>query len=139
MTKHNSFSSLIFIMATAFLMRITNPMIRKLEARSKYLEEMVEECTKKLLEAQEQLICKEKLAVLGQLAGGVGHELRSPLGVMSNAVYYLKMILSDADETIKKRVSGHPFIGSTECESNSIRSSRFLKCELSRKGKNCCP
>ena len=89
-------------MATAFLMRITNPMIRRLEARSKYLEEMVEERTKKLLEAQEQLIRKEKLAVLGQLAGGVGHELRNPLGVMSNAVYYLKMILSDADENTKE-------------------------------------
>ena len=34
-------------------------------------------------------------AVLGQLAGGVGHELRNPLGVMSNAVYYLKTILHE--------------------------------------------
>lgn len=43
-----------------------------------------------LRDAQEQLIHKERLAILGQLAGGVGHELRNPLGVISNAVYYLK-------------------------------------------------
>lgn len=55
-----------------------------------------------LREAQDQLIRKERLAILGQLAGGVGHELRNPLGVISNAVYYLKTILPDADEIIKE-------------------------------------
>lgn len=38
--------------------------------------------------------------MLGQVAGSVGHELRNPLGVMSNAVYFLQMVLSDADETV---------------------------------------
>jgi len=36
------------------------------------------------------------------LAGGVGHELRNPLGVISNAVYFLRMSNSDADETIRE-------------------------------------
>jgi len=58
--------------------------------------------TSELLEAQEELVRKEKLAILGQLSGSVGHELRNPLGVMSNAVYYLKMVLSDADQTTKE-------------------------------------
>ena len=55
-----------------------------------------------LLEAQEELVRKEKLAILGQLSGSVGHELRNPLGVMSNAVYFLKMVLADADDTTKE-------------------------------------
>jgi signal transduction histidine kinase len=56
-----------------------------------------------LREAQEELIRKEKLATLGQLAGGVGHELRNPLGVIKNSVYYLNMILP-RDEKIQKHL-----------------------------------
>ena len=58
--------------------------------------------TSELLDAQEELARKEKLSILGQLSGSVGHELRNPLGVMSNAVYFLKLVLSDADETTKE-------------------------------------
>ncbi|MDO8312397.1 MAG: ATP-binding protein [Sideroxyarcus sp.] len=56
----------------------------------------------KLRAAQEELVRNEKLAVLGQVAGSVGHELRNPLGVMSNAVYFLQTVLSDADESVKE-------------------------------------
>ena len=63
---------------------------------------MLEIKINELGEAQEALVRKEKLAILGQLSGSVGHELRNPLGVMSNAVYFLKMVHSDADETTKE-------------------------------------
>ena len=66
------------------------------------LEMMVDERTRELRAAQERLIRREKLAVLGQMAGSMGHELRTPLGAISNAVYYLKMALTDADETIRE-------------------------------------
>lgn len=65
------------------------------------LEAIVEERTNQLLEAQEELVRKEKLAILGQLSGSVGHELRNPLGVINNAVYFLKTVMPDADETVK--------------------------------------
>lgn len=73
--------------------------IKKLNAE---LEIKVQERTSQLLEAQEELLRKEKLAVLGQVAGSIGHEMRNPLGVMNNAVYLLQTLLSDADETIKE-------------------------------------
>jgi signal transduction histidine kinase len=54
-----------------------------------------------LQRAQEELVRNERLAALGQLAGGVGHELRNPLGVIKNAIFYLNMALP-ADEKIRK-------------------------------------
>jgi len=73
----------------------------ELQKHREHLEEMVEERTRELKEAQEELLRKEKLAVLGQLAGGMGHELRNPLGVMANAVYFLKATLPEAGETTR--------------------------------------
>ena len=73
--------------------------IRKLNDE---LETKVQERTKQLLEAQEEIVRKEKLAVLGQVAGSVGHELRNPLGVMNNAVYFLQTVLTDADDRVKE-------------------------------------
>lgn len=66
------------------------------------LERKVRERTAALLEAQDELVRKEKLAILGQLSGSVGHELRNPLGVMNNAVYYLKMVIPEADRTTRE-------------------------------------
>lgn len=55
-----------------------------------------------LRDAQEELVRKEKLAVLGQLSGSVSHELRNPLGVMSNAIFLLKMTQAKADQTTRE-------------------------------------
>ena len=74
----------------------------KIHKLNEELETKVQERTQQLLAAQEALVRKEKLAVLGQVAGSVGHELRNPLGVMNNAVYFLQTILSGADETTKE-------------------------------------
>ena len=66
------------------------------------LEDRVRERTQQLEAAQEELVRKEKLALLGQVADTVGHELRNPLGVMNNAVYFLQTVLVDADETTRE-------------------------------------
>lgn len=71
------------------------------------LEKKVDERTRdlnatlsQLHDAQDALVRKEKLAMLGQLSSGVGHELRNPLGVMTNAVYYLKTVLASQPQNI---------------------------------------
>jgi PAS domain S-box-containing protein len=66
------------------------------------LEQRVEERTRELRQAQDKIVRQEKLAMLGQLAGGVGHELRNPLGIISSGIYYLKMIQPDADQRVRK-------------------------------------
>jgi PAS domain S-box-containing protein len=62
-----------------------------------HLEDQVEDRTRELRDAQEQLVRQERLAMLGQVAGSIGHELRNPLGVISNVVYLLKLSQPDAD------------------------------------------
>ncbi|MDR3390706.1 MAG: ATP-binding protein [Sulfuriferula sp.] len=58
--------------------------------------------TQQLREAQDRLVHKEKLAMLGQMAENVGNELRNPLGVISNAVYYLQTVRPDTDEVTRE-------------------------------------
>ncbi len=55
-----------------------------------------------LREAQDQLVRKERLATLGQLASSVGHELRNPLGVITNSVYVLEALLPDAPPKVRE-------------------------------------
>jgi len=63
------------------------------------LEEEVEKRTRDLEQVQDKLIRSERLAAVGELASGVGHELRNPLNVMRNCAYLLNMTLVDkADE-----------------------------------------
>ncbi len=51
-----------------------------------------------LKEAQEQLGRRERLVVLGQLSGSVAHEIRNPLGVMKNSIYFLRLTQKLKDE-----------------------------------------
>jgi len=74
----------------------------KIQQVNVLLEQRVEERTHELQAAQEQLVRKERLAVLGELAGSVGHELRNPLGIISGGVYYLDLVQPEADEKVKK-------------------------------------
>jgi PAS domain S-box-containing protein len=58
------------------------------------LERRVALRTAELAEAQENLVRKERLAVLGQLAGGVAHQIRNPLAAIMNATYVLRRHLA---------------------------------------------
>ena len=80
-----------------------------------------QEMVQQLEEAQDRLLRQERLAVLGRLGGGVAHELRNPMGVISNAVYFLKMTQTAADETTRKYL---------EIIARSVRSAEKIVADL---------
>ena len=84
------------------LARAFNAMADDVEHARKRLERLVETRTGELRSAQESLARREKLALVGHLAGGIGHEIRNPLGVMANAIYYLETIQPDAPAEVRE-------------------------------------
>jgi PAS domain S-box-containing protein len=51
---------------------------------------------------ESQLIQSEKMAAIGQLAAGIAHEIRNPLGIIMNALYDLNEIVDGADPAVKE-------------------------------------
>src|SRR6266571_3324439 len=54
------------------------------------LAERLNRMTDHLLDAQGQLVRSEKLAVIGRLAAGIGHEVGNPLGALGTYVEVLR-------------------------------------------------
>lgn len=75
---------------------------REVRKLNEELELKVEERTRQLIDTQGELVRSEKLIMFGLIAGNMGNELRNPLGVMSNAVYFLEAVLSDAGSTVRE-------------------------------------
>ncbi|MFH1798067.1 MAG: ATP-binding protein [Candidatus Omnitrophota bacterium] len=73
-----------------FMREDINSMSNQLKEGRDHLEDKVRERTDELLEIGRKLHRSERLAFLGKLAGSVTHELRNPLAVLKNAVYFLK-------------------------------------------------
>jgi signal transduction histidine kinase len=63
----------------------------RLKAYAEHLEDMVEERTQKLREAWDRMLRQERLAMLGQLVGGMAHELLNPLAAIKAALYVLEV------------------------------------------------
>jgi signal transduction histidine kinase len=86
-----------------FMIEDLNGMSAQLKDARDHLEDKVRERTDELLNISKKLHRSERLAFLGKLAGSVTHELRNPLAVIKNAVYYLdKKFASKKDKNILK-------------------------------------
>jgi signal transduction histidine kinase len=57
-----------------------------------------------LEQAQHALVASERLAALGQMAATVGHELRNPLGVLTNSLYLIRKTVTNSDEKVHRQL-----------------------------------
>jgi two-component system, NtrC family, sensor kinase len=70
-----------------------------------------------LEETQARLVFQERLATIGQVAAAVGHELRNPLGVLTNALFLVRTALSAEDQ---QRLARHLDIADREIAASVV-------------------
>lgn len=87
----------------------------ELEKLNRSLETRVEARTRELKAALDELIKKERLAAIGQMASVVGHEIRNPLAVINNSAFFIKTKLGAAGE-VDPKVSKHLSIIESEIQ-----------------------
>jgi signal transduction histidine kinase len=88
-------SSAALAIATIFLLqRRRDYAVRLVAERTAELRTSMRE----LESTQARLMFQERLATIGQVAAAVGHELRNPLGVLTNALYLVRSALPNGPD-----------------------------------------
>lgn len=106
---------IIIILLTIIVAAIFSiALIRMSKAR-----DQIAKVNSELQEAREELLQSERLAVLGQLNAVVSHELRNPLGTISNSLF----LLSESVERHDNEVSAKTI---KLCERNVERCNRII-------------
>ncbi|MGM0567635.1 MAG: sensor histidine kinase [Elusimicrobiota bacterium] len=75
--------------------------IKSLNKKLNEKNRQIEESYTKQAQMQDQMIRNEKLAMVGKMAGAVGHEIRTPLSSIKNAAFYLSRYGRIEDEESK--------------------------------------
>jgi PAS domain S-box-containing protein len=69
------------------------------------IERQMQERTDALLEAQLELVRRERLAVIGLFAGSLAHQIRNPLGSIKNAAYLVQLASPSMDDDMRRALS----------------------------------
>jgi PAS domain S-box-containing protein len=84
----------------AQLIRQLNNATSQIKEYADRLEQMVQQRTQELFEAQNKLIKSERLVAIGEIAAMVGHDLRNPLQVIIYTLYLCNEILKKAPQEV---------------------------------------
>ncbi|MEL6106444.1 MAG: PAS domain S-box protein [Planctomycetota bacterium] len=77
----------------------------QLRELNEQLEDRVQSRTEELRATQAELVRSEKLATLGQVSGGIAHEIRNPLNVVKTSAYFLCNAKSPTPEKVREHLS----------------------------------
>jgi len=81
---------------------------------------------------ESQLIQSEKMAAIGQLAAGIAHEIRNPLGIITNALYDLGEVVDSHNPDVKEdlRIAKEEMARVQAIINNLLEFSRESRAEL---------
>lgn len=94
-------NKLVGVVGVARDMRQTRALIASLEKSTNELRDLYTD----LQNTHEMLVQAEKMTAVGQLASGVAHEVRNPLGIILQGVNYLEGRLSSGQEDLSETLA----------------------------------
>jgi signal transduction histidine kinase len=85
----------ILLAAGLMLAVVLGVLVNVMARRERYAQELVAERTAELESAQDEIVHRERLSAVGEMATMIGHELRNPLGAAINGLYLARHGLGD--------------------------------------------
>ncbi|HEX4163392.1 MAG TPA: HAMP domain-containing sensor histidine kinase [Acidimicrobiales bacterium] len=85
----------ILLVSGLMLAIVLGVLVSVLGRRERYAQQLVAARTAELESIQEEVVRKERLSAVGEMATMIGHELRNPLGAAINGIYLARRHLGD--------------------------------------------